>query len=329
MGSCWGEVVGRAMITDMSSRSLRRSVQDIVCVIRTVGERTTGACSAALRTQLGQEPISISHTVFRETVRECFDVALNSAKPLLLTVDADVLPYSGAVDELLRVDSEVPDSYLQVVASVDDHVFGVPRVGGLRLYRADHLTVARRLLESSDLLRPESGLVKHMAAEGSPSAYSSSVIGLHDSNQYNVDLFRKGVFFAHKHDSSLPELARRLRCGVDTEPDFRALLRGLAAGILEVDPSPDAAAFSVSRAREDLGSAGIVERSPLSEDEIADLLGDLPPARRVDPWRTYPMPGGMVERAREKRRVGESVSADIAQRVLRRASKQLEKHANV
>ena len=316
------------MIESMSDRSMSRNVDDIVCVIRTVGERTTEACGAALQAQLGQQPICIGNPIFRETVRQCFDIALDSSKPLLLTVDADVLPYPGAVDELLRINSEVPDRYFQVVASVNDHIFGAARIGGLRLYRVVHLDVARLMLESSNPLRPESGLVKPMAATGRPSAYGTSVVGLHDSNQYNVDLYRKGAFFARKHDSQLPTLLERLRRGVDEEPDFRALLLGIRAGITDVDPSPDAAGFSASRALEDLRSVAIAERAPLGDHEIADLLAALPNALRVDAWRTYPVPSKLVERAREKRRLGESVPRDIVARLLRRVLHKLDDYAH-
>ena len=162
--------------------------RSVICVVRSVGERTTDACVKALEAQTGQEPEVLGELSFRDTVRRCFTSALESGEPLLLTCDADVLPYAGCVDELLMLDRQVPQNYFQIVGDVDDHLFGRTRNGGLRLYRVDWLERALRLLEHSDSVRPESGLILPMAKKGHPSAYSDAVLGLHAAHQSRSDV---------------------------------------------------------------------------------------------------------------------------------------------
>lgn len=205
--------------------------RSVICVVRSVGERTTDACVKALEAQTGQEPEVLGELSFRDAVRRCFTSALESGEPLLLTCDADVLPYAGCVDELLMLDRQVPQNYFQIVGDVDDHLFGRTRNGGLRLYRVDWLERALRLLEHSDSVRPESGLILPMAKKGHPSAYSDAVLGLHAAHQSRSDVYRTAKFFAHKHAQSVAELAALWRTG-GPESDFAVALEGSAPGWL-------------------------------------------------------------------------------------------------
>lgn len=291
----------------------RASVEDVMCVVRSVGERTTDVCVEMLHQQLGEAPTVVGIPVHRDMVRECFRLGRGSGKALLLTCDADALPYQGAVAELLRIHAEVPADYFLVVCEVDDHLFGGHRNGGLRLYRVDHLGLAMEVLEHSDPARPESGLVRPMARRGHPSAYGQSVVGLHDFGQFHRDVYRKAGFFAHEHPSLITALAERWRNGQASNPDFAVALYGLAHGLLVDTPGPD---FLTSLSIEvgELGFASFEEVAPLSAAEVATLVTENPAVRALDEWVTFPAPRGLIARAREQRRLHRSVVADIVRR---------------
>lgn len=297
-------------------RSRTFGLADIVCVVRSVGERTSPACIASLREQLGAEPSVIGLPVFRETLRACLQLGIESGKPLLLTCDADVLPYRGAVAELLRLDAQVPANYFQVVCEVDDHLFGQPRNGGLRLYRTEHLALALRELERSDAHRPESGLQRPMAGHGHPSAYGASVLGIHDSQQYHADVFRKAGFFAHKHASSVPDLAARWRAGRAITPDFAVALSGLATGLLSDSPGPDLQSALSATGSQNPSGAPFGELAPLTDEEVAALVAGAPEVLVIDRWVTFPASRGLRARAHEQRRLGQSVVRDLVQRAV-------------
>lgn len=306
----------------MKTSTAPLDASDVVCVVRSVGERTTPACIKALHSQVGSEPIVVGAPVFRDTLPECFERALESGKPLLLTCDADVLPYHGAVDELLRLNAKVPAHYFQVVCEVDDHLFGSSRNGGLRLYRAEFLAAALEELQRSDEERPESGLVKRMAARGHPSAYGRSVLGLHDFGQFHRDVFRKAGFFAHKHGQTITRLAARWREGCDANADFEVALAGLAAGLLVDTPGPD---LRTSLDVRNLGGTHeySTEIQPLTDAEADSLILELPHVASTDEWVTFPAPRAFLARAREQRRLGRSVTADVSRRSVRALSRWL------
>lgn len=286
--------------------------RSVICVVRSVGERTTDACVKALEAQTGQEPEVLGELSFRDTVRRCFTSALESGEPLLLTCDADVLPYAGCVDELLMLDRQVPQNYFQIVGDVDDHLFGRTRNGGLRLYRADWLERALRLLEHSDSVRPESGLILPMAKKGHPSAYSDAVLGLHAAHQSRSDVYRTAKFFAHKHAQSVAELAALWRTG-GPESDFAVALEGLCAGLVDDAVGPDVGLRRGGRALVDN------ELPALSVADETEILNGLPPTLPSMRWATYPTPVTLHGRFDEFRRRGDSFAADTVARLLRRA----------
>ena len=162
----------------------RRTTPRIACVVRTVGERTTDLCAELLEKDLGQAPERISIPVHRDMVQRCFEYALEQEADVLITVDADVLPYKGGASELLRLYRTVPSNTFVIVPRIDDHLLGKERVGGLRLYRVSLLRKALELLPTSSNVRPESSLMTPMAAAGFPSVMAESVCGLHDAEQY-------------------------------------------------------------------------------------------------------------------------------------------------
>lgn len=291
-------------------------VEEVFALVRSIGERTTPLCVSALEAELGDLPMVVSFPVFRETLRCCYSMALESGFKYLLTCDADVVPYAGSVDELLRLNREVPTHYFQVVCRVDDHLFGKPRTGGMRLYRVSALQLALSELASSDATRPESSLVRSLGGHGRPSAYCDSVIGMHDAGQYLADVYRTAYFFAHKHAASIPELAAHWRAAQSGSSDLRVALAGLADGLQSSDPGPDARSFNPASAAAVLERLGLYELAPIDGDDLAEWLDRRAPLRRMTRWTTYPYPRGLA-RSAELRRNEQSILADFVRRLWR------------
>ena len=182
------------------------------------------------------------------------------------------------------LDRQVPQNYFQIVGDVDDHLFGRTRNGGLRLYRVDWLERALRLLEHSDSVRPESGLILPMAKKGHPSAYSDAVLGLHAAHQSRSDVYRTAKVFAHKHAQAVAELLDGVLVSPDTStPARRRLLNSveelaIAASIpvppVYVLPEMGINAFAAGHSTDD-AVIGITEGAlqQLDRDELQGVLG--------------------------------------------------------
>ena len=292
--------------------------ETVTCVVRSVGERTTSACVASLAKQLSDEPVVVSVDVHREMVRRTFETALDAGKPLLLAVDADVLPYVGAVSSILELANLVPQNYFLVSGRIDDHLLGVARVGGLRVYRTQHLRKALGHLERSGSMRPESGLIKPMAAHGAPTAVGSRVLGVHDAEQYLFDVYRKGFFYAHRNLDLVPDLVRRWR-GVETG-EAKSLLAGISNGLLAKEAGPDFANHDAQSTRELLAGLGLEERRSMAPDyDSLRVVGPSPEA-----WWTDPRPTRLSHVLTEKRRNGHSLPAAAARVTLRGVLRRLD-----
>ena len=220
---------------------------EAVVVIRTVGERTLVACMGLLAS-------------------ECADVRIVQAPPVgvmprtdarwLVTIDADHLPRRGAVARLLEL-AERKDA-VKVEGRTADNLLGVRR-GGLTVFD----------MAAVSLDREDHRTVGYVA--------SDEITTAHDHEQFLVDVFRKGLWYAHKHASQmrewLPQWQARGRAG---DLDCRVACMGAAAAA-QVLGVPDVRVYEPI-ARLALSRAGLHERAPLvmpgpSFEDVETLIG--------------------------------------------------------
>jgi len=206
---------------------------DLVAVIRSAGERTTEFCLELLSRQVPAEAIHVVAEVpFEAALRRCFDIGARSSKKWMLTLDADTLLLPGAVTELVAAAEAMPDFFFQVGGRVYDHVFGIYRQAGHRLYRASLLAEAQGLIPpDGKKIRPESVAGSRMGERGHPSHQIALVAGLHDFGQSYRDLYRKSLIHGVKNRDLAAELLCR-RLARPGDADFAVAERGFAEGLV-------------------------------------------------------------------------------------------------
>jgi hypothetical protein len=211
----------------------------IAVVLRGCGESTESLAEQAL-VACGVPPGSVVRTgggPFERTLRETFELGLDSGQPLTLSIDADVLVSPSRLPAFLA-EVEFGRHSFSVQGSVLCKFFGGPRLAGNRLYRNAHAAAALRLLpEVRGTLRPEAALVALMAQRGVGSQRSNVVLGLHDYGQHPRDVFRKAAVQSRKHLYLASYLLPFWRDRAALDREFAIALRGFGWGLAL--PGPD------------------------------------------------------------------------------------------
>ena len=237
------------------------NTKSILCVVRSVGERTTDPCIEQWKQQGVADIDVIRNRKFKDALRACFEAAIESEKELLLTCDADVVPYEGALDQMLKFEKILPRDFFQFFPLVEDYLSFNLRSAGVRMYRVKYLERALEFLDLADGFRPEGSVARSMSIIGIPSAASLCVIGTHDRYQYYADIYRTAIFYAKKHPGLISFFENEWTKSSDD--DFRVALMGLdygRANNVDESTSPDRWRKDI---REKLLQAGIKEKSPL------------------------------------------------------------------
>lgn len=209
-------------------------VEDITVVIRSAGERTTGACFSLARQVFPHDNVIIIKTFpFSEAIKESFNIARKRNKPWVFCVDADVLVSVDGVNQLLQHAASSEENVFEIQGLILDKFFPVFRPAGNHLYRTLHVERAMTFLpKEGTSLRPESDMLKRMSAAGFPYIQCDATVGIHDYEQFYVDIFRKCFLHAHKHFHVLSLIEGYWVEKAKTDTDFKVALWASLAGKL-------------------------------------------------------------------------------------------------
>lgn len=209
----------------------------VSCIIRSVGERTTDACTALLHEALGENiPFRIVQVQpFTEALRQTVRTGMEFACTWTLVIDADVLISRAHLQTFMKLRAQLPPDAFMLHACVWDKFFGRARWAGNRLYRTSLLARAESFIgREGENLRPEATLCHKMKEKGYRIFKSPLLIGLHDYEQGFEDILCKTVLFGRKHGKHRARLKAFWEQHRE-DPDYAAALDGLAAA-----PSDDA-----------------------------------------------------------------------------------------
>jgi hypothetical protein len=209
---------------------------DVTVVVRTVGERTEAICRRLLEEQVPAEHIvTVSNAPFSATLADSFRAGISKGQTWTLCIDADVLVAPNVITQLLQLASQLDPAVCEIQGLVLDKFFGVQRPAGNHLYRTCLLHQALHLIpEEGKAIRPEYHTLNRMAEQGHPWVEVPLVLGLHDFEQHDRDIFRKCYVHARKFDTLMPLLVDYWRRRTEEDSDYRVALAGLAAGISEI-----------------------------------------------------------------------------------------------
>lgn len=211
----------------------------VCCVMRAVAERTADECQRLLAAGIdgAAEVNVVGNKPFPETLADSLRAGLESGKPWTLCIDADVLPFAGAIEALVAEAESLDRSIAEIQPLVFDRFFGGWRPAGVHLYRSSHLRRALEVLaQVQTLIRPETALIEKLAEEGLCWRQSTVEFGVHDFEQAPADVYRKCFVHARKHADLRPALERYWRARAESEPDFVVALEGLSAGATHTGP---------------------------------------------------------------------------------------------
>lgn len=213
-------------------------LEAVTVIIRSVGERTEALCKQLIADQGVSENaiFVVNEAPFSQAMKVGFEIALAEERPWTHCVDADVLLRKGSIANMLAHAERQPDNICEIQGFVLDKFFGGARKGGVHLYRTALLDKAIRLIppEGEDI-RPETHTLNAMQAKGHPWRTVRELVGLHDFEQRNEDIFRKCFVHAHKNlnyaQIFLPWwLSQSLH-----DADYKVAVAGFAEGLKNFD----------------------------------------------------------------------------------------------
>jgi hypothetical protein len=209
-------------------------VTDAFIIIRAAGERTEVLCKKLIIEQgfTDEDVVLIRENPFSEALLKSFDLGMEQEKKWTFCVDADVLLRPGSIQEMIRLADAQPQQVCQVQSYMLDKFFGGVRKGGVHLYRTSLLEkVKEKVPEEGTDIRPESFALRQMADEGFPTKVVPYVVGLHDFEQYNYDIYRKAFVQAEKHLFRAELFIKLWKARAEDDPDYKAALQGFADSI--------------------------------------------------------------------------------------------------
>ena len=219
--------------------SALKNFDDTTFIIRSAHERTEKVCKKLIVDQ-GVDSGTI-HTLheapFSKALKKSFEIGIAEDKQWTFCVDADVLLRPGSIRKMLVHCNNQQGRVCQVQGYIMDKFFGGIRRGGVHIYRTSLLDkVLSRIPNEGVNIRPESYVLKKMQKDGFPYKIVPCLVGLHDSEQFNYDIYRKAFVQAVKHLSRAELFITLWKNNVSDDPDFKVALQGFSDSIRYTEP---------------------------------------------------------------------------------------------
>lgn len=245
-------------------------MSDKIIIIRAAGERTEELCKKLILEQgVSDKYIWLIHeSPFTTALKKSFEIGIKEGKKWTFCVDADVLLRPDAIEKIIELAEKQPGNVCQVQGYMMDKFFGGVRRGGVHLYRTEHLPKVLEIISSGEqVIRPESHALRQMKKKGYPFKVIPFIVGTHDDEQYNFDIYRKAFVQAEKHLSRAELLITYWKEMAQKDHDFNVALKGFSDSINNTEP-----VFIDKKLplyQEMFEAAGIPEKSQLNPDDYS------------------------------------------------------------
>lgn len=219
----------------MNKRDTNLSVlaQRVTIIIRTAGERTTDLCKKLIEEQGVKEQIFFTcETPFSAALRKSYEIGISEGRPWTFCVDADVFLRPHSIELLLSFAERQQQHVFEVQGQIYDKFYDGPREAGNHLYRTSFLSKALKFIPEEGVdIRPEKYVLEQMQKQGYPNVKFNHVVGLHDFEQYYIDIYRKSFIHAHKHLYFTEKMVPNWKKKMTKDKDFEVALNAFADGI--------------------------------------------------------------------------------------------------
>lgn len=203
-------------------------------IIRSSGERTGQLCKQLVLEQ-GVPPenlVVLKEAPFSVALKKSFETGIERGLKWTLCNDADVLLRPGAVETMLNLAQQQDEQVCEIQGFILDKFIGGPRNGGMHLYRTSLLPKAlEKIPPEESNVRPEFQTLQGLAAIGYPYKTIPFLVGIHDFEQYYLDIFRKCFIHAHKHLDLAEVFLSFWREKAGSDMDYVVALHGFASGV--------------------------------------------------------------------------------------------------
>lgn len=247
-------------------------MSDVSLIVRACGERTTQEAIRILGEVFPNQTVQVVTGIpFATTLRRSLEIGIDENKTWTLCIDADVAVLKRGIKQLLAVARLQPVNVFEIQGLVIDKFFGFARPCGNHLYRTSFLKEAvKHVPDSKGTLRPEFTMIKKMETKGKLHVQLPTIVGIHDFEQFYVDVYRKCHLQSKKHTYLADQLMARWKRLKNLDADFRvathAFREGLdQAGIVSVDKNE-----AEEQRVESLANIGVSEKGLLPEGSISD-----------------------------------------------------------
>ncbi|MEI6137658.1 MAG: hypothetical protein WCP85_00255 [Mariniphaga sp.] len=211
-----------------------------IVVIRTAGERTLTLCRKLILDQGIPEDLVfvVQEYPFSASMRRSFEIGIEMGRKWTLCIDADVLVRPGAIDYMIKVAELQAENVCEIQGHVMDKFFGGPRQAGNHLYRTLLLPeVLKHIPDEGTNIRPERYTLGLMEENGFPFVKIPYVVGIHDDEQYNFDIFRKCYVQGIKHLYLIQLFVEIWKKEAEYDQDFNVALYAIAESIKNMKPA--------------------------------------------------------------------------------------------
>lgn len=249
----------------MSSDQLNQ----VTMIIRSVNERTEQLCKKLIADQgVDEKSIFIVNEVpFSASMRKSFQLGLKQQKKWTYCVDADVLLRPGSVNKMIEFANRQNQNVCQVQGYMMDKFFGGVRKGGVHVYRTALLNkVLNKIPDEGKSIRPESYMLKQMDRDGYSTAVVPYIVGTHDDEQFNYDIYRKAFVQGVKHLDRAELLVQTWRENCEGDPDFKVALKGFSDSIANTKSTYINSELNLYK--EKFKESEFEEKPPLNIDKI-------------------------------------------------------------
>ena len=212
---------------------------EFIVIIRAANERTETLCKKLITQQgVSDKNIWLIHeSPFTAALKKSFEIGIEKGKKWTFCVDADVLLRPNAIEKIIELAEKQPRKVCQVQGYMMDKFFGGVRRGGVHLYRTEHLPKILEIISSEEQdIRPESHALRQMKKKGYPFKVVPYIVGTHDDEQYNFDIYRKAFVQAEKHLSRAELLIIHWKEMAQKDHDFKVALKGFSDSITNSEP---------------------------------------------------------------------------------------------
>lgn len=210
------------------------SLNLITLIIRSVRERTEQLCKKLMIDQgVKEENIFVVNEVpFSAAMKKSFEIGINENKKWTFCIDADVLLGSGSIEKMIEYAEKQNENVCEIQGFVMDKFFGGPRQAGNHLYRTSLLEKVIECIPDEGVdIRPERYTLGRMKLKGYDWKIVPCIVGIHDAEQFNFDIYRKAFVYAIKHLDRAELLITNWREQYEHDPDFKVALKGFSDSI--------------------------------------------------------------------------------------------------